>query len=53
MFSHISLFPLELGFKITLSESFIINTVIIIISLISTFILSLKKLRNALVNLSF
>ena len=52
MFSHISLFPLELVFKIILSESFIINTIIIIaISLISNFILSLKKLRNALFKL--
>ena len=53
MFSHISLFPLELVFKIILSESFIINTIIIIaISLISNFILSSRKLRNTLVNLS-
>ena len=43
----ISLFPLQLVFKVTLSESFIINTIIIIaISLISNFILSLKKVKK-------
>lgn len=47
MFSLISLFPLELVFKVTSSESFIINIVIIIaISLISNFILSLKKVKK-------